>query len=191
MYIYTWHFRINIFGSAEGSKRSSFWKVPNSWADVWIWLEWVRERETKYGRGWVITQHLFYSFPFAVENSMFFNFNFLTPKHFVLVYSRLTLLNCWNNHQSFRWTTVIFKNYISQRSLQDQILVKELKLEVWHGTSRNSWKESSQIGSVSFYLFFFSFLLDCRRNTGASVAIMDREMPLKRKARCWTKKAEK
>lgn len=36
----------------------------------------------------------------------------------------------------------------------DQILVKESEVEVWHGTSRNSWKESSQIGSVSFFPFF-------------------------------------
>ena len=85
MYLYTWHFRINIFGSAEGSKRSSFWKVPNSWADIWIWLEWVRERENQvWKRLIVITQYLFYSFPFAVENSIFFNFNFLTPKTFCI-----------------------------------------------------------------------------------------------------------
>ena len=84
MYIYTWHFRINIFGSAEGSKRSSFWKVPNSWADIWICLEWVRERENQVWKSLrVITQYLFYSFPFALENSMFlFNFNFLIPKTF-------------------------------------------------------------------------------------------------------------
>ena len=46
------------------------------------WSE--RERNQVWKRLIVITQYLFYSFPFAVENSMFFNFNFLTPKTFCI-----------------------------------------------------------------------------------------------------------
>lgn len=44
----------------------------------------VSERENQVWKSLiVITQYLFYSFPFALENSMFlFNFNFLIPKTF-------------------------------------------------------------------------------------------------------------
>ena len=117
-----------------------------------------------------------------------FNFNFLIPKTFCVGVQPINIVELLKQSPKFQVNNSNFFKITFPRCPCN--LVRP-QTKFW--SKNQKWKydmelpetlEKNQVRQevYPFFLFFFSFLLDSRRNTGASVAIMDHEMPLRMEA---------